>query len=146
MNLLNTLKLSAVAVVLSTMVGCAAVKDRISNFYMSRWDAHEAALIAQITVQSSDAVKVCDPKTDKTIQVHAIGQLQRTTVELLAYSRTLPDDNSPVIRVAKNITDAADEFYKRSQDKMSRVYCENKATNIRTMSEQAQQVVQAKRK
>lgn len=138
-------KLAVVAVVVS-LSGCAAVKDRISNFYMSRWDAHEAALIAQVTVQSNDVVKVCDPKTDKTIQVQTIGQLQRTTVELLAYSRTLPDDNSPVIRVAKNIADATDEFFKRSQERMSRVYCENKATNIRTMSEQAQQVVQAKRK
>jgi 1,4-alpha-glucan branching enzyme len=146
MNLSSTLKLTTVAVGLSLLVGCASIKEKVANFYMSRWDAHESALIAQVTVQAYDVVKVCDPKTAKEQQLQVIGQLQRTSVELLAYSRTLPDDNSPVIKVVKNITDSTDELYKRAQDKMSRVYCENKATNIRTMGEQAQQVVQAKRK
>jgi biopolymer transport protein ExbB/TolQ len=145
-SLLKLVGIVSMAVMLN---GCAAVyfaKDKIANFYMSRWDANEAALVSKVTVQSVDVLQVCDPKTAKEQQVTAIGQLHRTSTELLAYSRTLPDDNSPVITVVKNINDATDEFYKRSQDKMSKLYCENKATNIKTMSEQAQRVVQAKRK
>lgn len=147
MNWSNTLKqTSIVLITVVALSGCASVKDRIANFYMSKWDANEAALVSKITVQSVDALQVCDPKTVKEQQVQVIGQLHRTSTELLAYSRTLPDDNSPVITVVKNINDSTDEFYKRSQDRMSKIYCENKATNIKAMSEQAQRVVQAKRK
>ena len=149
MKLTSLVKITSVIGISVMLNGCAAVylaKDKIANFYMSRWDAHEAALVSQVTVQSVDALQVCDPKTAKEQQVTVIGRLHRTSTELLAYSRTLPDDNSPVITVVKNINDATDEFHKRSQDRMSRVYCENKAVNVKTMSEQAQRVVQAKRK
>jgi len=149
MNWSSTLKLAGILSMTVMLNGCAAVyfaKDKIANFYMSKWDAHEAGLISQVYVQAQDSLLICDPKTPKEQQVVVVGKLYRTSVELLAYSRTLPDDNSPVITVVKNINDAADEFNKRAQDKMSRLYCENKATNIKTMGEQAQRVVQAKRK
>lgn len=128
------------------LTGCAAVQDRIANFYLSRWDAHEAALVAEVSLHARDTLTICSPGTEKAQQVSATGAVARSANHLLAYARTLPDDNRPVITVAKNLSDSAEEFHKRAQDKMSRIYCENKATNMITMSEQAQRVVQAKRK
>jgi hypothetical protein len=142
----SNLRTLTLAVTLVTLTGCAAIQDRVANFYLSRWDAHESALVAEVSLHARDTLKICDPATEKARQVEATGAVSRSAHHLLAYSRTLPDDNRPVITVAKNIADSADEFHKRAQDKMSRIYCENKATNLMTMSEQAQRVVQAKRK
>ena len=126
--------------------GCAAVQDRIANFYLSRWDAHEAALVAEVSLHARDTLTICDAKTEKAQQVSVTGAVARSANHLLSYAKTLPDDNRPVIAVARNLAESADEFHKRAQDKMSRIYCENKATNMITMSEQAHRVVQAKRK
>lgn len=142
-NLRNILVMVLAAMALN---GCASVQDRIANFYLSRWDAHEAALVAEVSLHARDTLTICDPRTEKAQQVSATGAVARSAHHLLAYAKTLPDDNRPVITVAKNLSDSAEEFHKRAQDKMSRIYCENKATNMITMSEQAQRVVQAKRK
>ena len=140
----KNLSLLLLVAVLAT--GCASVQDRIENFFLSRWDSHEAALVARIAVQTYDARAACDSTRTADQRSALTGNLYRTAVELAAYSKTLPDDNRPVIRVAENIREAAQELHTRAQGSMSRIYCENKVANIRSMGEQAQRAVQAKRK
>lgn len=147
-SLRNILVITLAAMALN---GCAVgavayIKDRAENFFLARWDAHEAALVAEVSLHARDSLTICDPRTEKSRQVEVTGAVARSANHLLAYSKTLPDDNRPVITVARNLSESADEFHRRAQDKMSRLYCENKATNMITMSEQAQRVVQAKRK
>ncbi len=138
-------KLIAVSL-LVTLTGCASIKNGISNFWMSKWDGNEALLISQLSVEARGSLVVCDLRFASEQQQIVIGKLNNTAHQLLAYSRTLPDDNTQVIDVIKNIADSSDEFNARAASKMSRVYCENKAKNIIIMTEQAQAVVRAKRK
>ncbi len=138
-------KLIAVSLVVA-LTGCASIKNGVSNFWMARWDSNEALLISQLSVDAHGSLVVCDPRFTAEQQRAVIGKLNDTAHQLLAYSRTLPSDNTPVIEVAKNITSSVEEFSTRANSKMSKVYCENKAKNILAMTEQAQAVVRAKRK
>lgn len=142
----NPQRLILVCVAVLALSGCASVQDRIENFFLSRWDSHEAALISRVAVQTHDAQAACDPARSTAERIVLTGNLHRTTVELVAYSKTLPDDNRPVIRVVTNIKEAVRELHTRAQGTMSKLYCENKIANIRSMNEQAQSVVQSKRK
>ena len=147
MSWLDTHKKLFVSLLLvAALGGCASVQDRIENFFLSRWDSHEAALISRVAVQTHEAQAACDVARTVEQRTALTGNLYRTTVELVAYSKTLPDDNRPVIRVVENIREAAQELHTRAQGTMSRIYCENKVANIRSMSEQAQRVVQSKRR
>lgn len=141
---------SAILLVTLGLQGCAAglfLKDRIEHFWLARWDAQEAALVTDVVMQSRNLVAICNPKEHTpTQQAAAIEPLTQAAARLVIYSQTLPDDNSPVITVAKNIQTTSEEFYQRAQKGMSRVYCENKAVNVQTQAHQAQQVIQAKRK
>lgn len=139
-------KLIAAIVIGTSLTGCASIKNGVANFWLARWDSNEALLVSRVSADAQASLVVCDPKHTPEQQQAVIGTLNSTAHQLLAYSRTLPDDNSPVITVMKNISESTDEFYTRSHSKMSKVYCENKAKNIITMTQQAQAVVQSKRK
>ena len=139
-------KLATVVLLVTALSGCAAVQDRVENFFLSRWDSHEAELIARVAVQTHDAQAACDAAKNTEQRTVLTGSLHRTTIELVAYSKTLPDDNRPVIRVVTNIEEAVRELHNRAQTSMSKIYCDNKVANIRAMAEQAQKVVQAKRR
>lgn len=139
-------KLIAAVVIVTVLTGCASIKNGVANFWLARWDSNEALLVSRVSAEAQASLAVCDPKHTPEQQQSVIGALNSTAHQLLAYSRTLPDDNSPVITVMKNISESTDEFYTRSHTKMGKVYCENKAKNIITMTQQAQAVVQSKRK
>jgi hypothetical protein len=139
-------KLIAAIVIGTALTGCASIKNGVANFWLAKWDSNEELLVSQISVEARGSLVVCDPRFTQEQQLVAIGKLNSTAHQLLAYSQTLPDDNTPVITVMKNIADSTDEFYTRSHSKMSKVYCENKAKNIITMTQQAQAAVRSKRK
>lgn len=139
-------KIIASFIVLTALSGCASIKNGVANFWLARWDSNEALLVSKVSNDARTSLAICDTKNTPEQQQIVIGVLNSTAHQLLAYSRTLPDDNTPVITVMKNIADSTEEFYTRSQSKMSKVYCENKAKNIIIMTEQAQAVVQSKRK
>ena len=138
-------KALALLLVLS-LTGCAALQDRVANFWLARWDATEARLAATALIRAQDTTEICAADTPQKRQVRVTGRMEHAAKNLLAYSQTLPDDNRPVIAVAKNLSDSAAEFHKRAGEKMSRLYCENKARNMVTMSQQAIKAVQSKRK
>lgn len=138
-------KLAVIALAIS-LTGCAAIQDRVANFWLARWDAQEARLAAYTVIRAQDTVAICAADTPQERQVKVTGRMARAAQHLLAYSQTLPDDNRPVIAVARNLSDSATEFHKKAEAKMSRLYCENKARNMVAMSEQAVRVVQSKRK
>lgn len=138
----------ALAVFLS---GCAGtLQERFDNLWLAKWDAIEAQYVAEVKFRAQDLYYICDEKQfTQEKRVSSIFELNSASGKFLAYSQTLPDDNRPVIRVAKNITDSSREFYDRARNtekKMSRLYCETKATNLINMAHQAQIIVQRKRK
>lgn len=142
------IKWLAAAAIVASLQGCMAMaflQSHAQSFWQARWDPHESKLIAEVVVQTHDLIKIC--QTDSSAQqADAINQLVQAADHLNAYSRTLPDDNSAMVTVSKNIKDSSQEFYQRAQNRMSRVYCENKVVNLQAMAEQAQRVAQAKRK
>jgi hypothetical protein len=143
----GALRLGAIIGILFVMSGCASFQDKIDNFWLARWDPTEARYVAALKVQAQDLFYICDTsRFTKEERVTAIGEVNTEANRFLAYSETLPDDNRPVIRVAKNIQDSSKEFYNRAlKPKMSKLYCENKASFIINMAHQAQRVIQKKR-
>ena len=88
-KLFAVLLLTTALLLTVALSGCAAVQDRIENFFLSRWDSHEAELVARVTVQTHDAQAACD--TAKTVEQRTVltGSLHRTTIELVAYSKKI---------------------------------------------------------
>jgi hypothetical protein len=139
-------KTTSVLLLTVILAGCSTLKDKVENFYLAKWDANEAAYAADVKYQALDLTLICDTnKFSKEQQVNAIFKLNSAANKFQAYAETLPDDNRPVITVAKNIADSSKEFLLRSRDGMSKLYCEAKATALVNMSHQAQVVIQKKR-